>query len=267
MSTIRDIPHEIRSFHKTFEKLSYYKHDPAEVIDAFLEWVMWGFCPDQSLKWDSGKKFNENERQVFPKLFTEWVDVQNNQVKTDRQWFDMFGAYYEAYIAGKSRRNNKGQFFTPPHICDLMVKLQGYENGKTQQRASDPTCGSGRLLLSFHAKNPGNFVYAEDIDRTCCLMTVCNFIVHGAVGEVVHHNSLDPNSWFDGWIVNENLNSPLHQHHGIPHVRRLRKEDSHIFQYRQHRAEQVAEQKTSAQIPETATIPIEIKQFSQLTLF
>jgi len=71
----------------------------------------------------------------------------------------------------------------------------------------------------------------EDIDRTCCLMTVCNFLTHGAVGEVVWHNSLDPGSWFGGWLVNRNLNNPLHKYYGCPHVETLQKEHSFIFQH------------------------------------
>jgi len=264
---MKDIPNEIRAFHKTFEKLSYYKHDPTEVMDTFLEWVMWGFCPDNSLNWQSGSKFSEDERKVFPELFAEWLNAQNNQVKTDGQWFDLFGSYYETHIAGKSRRNTKGQFFTPPPVCDFMTLSQGTETRTIGQRVSDPTCGSGRLLLAFHAKFPGNYMFAEDIDRTCCLMTVCNFIIHGAVGEVVHHNSLDPYSWFDGWLVNENLNNPLHKHHGIPHVRKLSKNDSHIVKHWEQRAKQVAEQKAFAQMPQAVTVPTEVKPFSQLTLF
>lgn len=47
----------------------------------------------------------------------------------------------------------------------------------------DPTCGSGRLLLAYHARNPGNYLIGEDINRTCCLMTVCNMLIHGCVGK------------------------------------------------------------------------------------
>jgi len=239
MGSIRDIPHEIRDFHKVLQKLGYYKYDTTEVMTAFLEWVIWGFCSDGSLSWESGKRFKEDERDIFYEMFTEWIKVQDNRIKMDMGWYDMFGTYYEVHIAGKSRRNGKGQFFTPPHICDFMVLTMG-ENGQVGQKVSDPTCGSGRLLLAFHAKFPGNYMCAEDIDRMCCLMTVCNFLVHGAVGEVVHHNSLDPDSWMDGWIVNENLNNPLHKHYGIPHVRRLTKDESFITKHWEWRGEQIA---------------------------
>jgi type I restriction enzyme M protein len=150
-----------------------------------------------------------------------------------------------------------------------MVKLQGNDSPQKGQNVSDPCCGSGRFLLSYHANNPGNYLVAEDIDRTCCLMTICNFLMHGAVGEVVHHNSLDPNSWFAGWVVNENLNNPTHKHFGIPHVRKLDRADSRIMQYWEQRAEEVKNQRAMAHIPEAVIIPQNSPkpQYHQLQIF
>ena len=90
----------------------------------------------------------------------------------------------------------------------------------TGQRIGDPTCGSGRLLLAYHAHNPGNYLVGEDISRTCCMMTVCNMLVHGCVGEVICHDSLQPKAFTDGWKVNQAL--PLT---GIPSIRRMKEEE------------------------------------------
>lgn len=142
-------------------------------------------------------------------------------------WFDAFGFVYEDMIAGKFRRSNSGQFFTPPSICDLMTDI----NAPKEQRIvgktiSDPTCGSGRNLLAFHAKHVGNYYVAEDIDRTCCMMTVCNFIIHGVEGEVIWHNTLQPDTFYGGWKTNEQLNSLFSKYRGIPHVREISYDDT-----------------------------------------
>ena len=84
----------------------------------------------------------------------------------------------------------------------------------------DPTCGSGRLLLAYHAHNPGNYLVGEDISRTCCMMTVCNMLMHGCVGEVIHHDSLVPDSFLDGWYVN-----PFLTRTGIPCIRKMSEAD------------------------------------------
>ena len=231
------IPTELREFHREFEKLSYM-HDAADVLDTFLEWIVWGFCVDNSLSWESGKRFNENERKQFLTLFQEYVKLMNRRVQGEGEWYDLFGTYYEAYVAGKSRRDSRGQFFTPAHICNLNVMIVASERN-TGQKINDPCSGSGRFLLAFHAHAPGNLMYAEDIDHTCCMMCVCNFLTHGVVGEVVWHNSLDPGSWFSGWQINRNLNNPLHKHYGCPHVETLQKEDSFVFQHWEAREKEV----------------------------
>ena len=85
---------------------------------------------------------------------------------------------------------------------------------------SDPTCGSGRLHLANHARNLGNYLVAEDISRTCCLMTVCNMLIHGCVGEVIQHDSLLPEDFKDGWFVNPVLTTT-----GIPTIRKMSEDE------------------------------------------
>ena len=72
-----------------------------------------------------------------------------------------------------------------------------------------------------HAKHVGNYYVAEDIDRTCCMMTVCNFIIHGVEGEVIWHNALQPDTFYGGWKTNEQLNSLFSKYRGISHVREI----------------------------------------------
>lgn len=52
------------------------------------------------------------------------------------------------------------------------------------------------------------------------MMTVCNMLVHGCVGEVICHDSLQPKAFTDGWKVNQAL--PLT---GIPSIRRMKEEE------------------------------------------
>ena len=135
------------------------------------------------------------------------------------EWFDASGGLVMA-ISSKSGRQVSGQFFTPPHSCGLMVLCTDTREKTTGKRINDPTCGSGRLLLAYHVRHPGNYLVAEDISRTCCLMTVCNMLVHGCIGEVIHHDSLCPENFMDGWMVNHTLTQT-----GIPSIRRMSEEE------------------------------------------
>lgn len=218
------IPSELKNFHSVFEKLSHL-YDSADIFDCFLEYIIAGFCVDDSITWELAKRYSKNEQSLFNILFRECIKVQDVKITTDNNWYDMFGAYYESYVASKGRRSCKGQFFTPEHVCDMMVKITGETNGNFR----DPCSGSGRFALAYHVHNLGSNLYVSDIDKTCCMMSVCNFLLHGCVGEVVWQDSLSTNSWFGGWMVNRNLNNPFHKYFGIPHVETLNKEYSHIW--------------------------------------
>ena len=49
----------------------------------------------------------------------------NKKICDDREWYDPFGNLYQTQIASHARRANAGQFFTPEHIVDLMVSING----------------------------------------------------------------------------------------------------------------------------------------------
>lgn len=105
-----------------------------------------------------------------------------------------------------------------------MTELCGSQDNSVEL-CGDPACGSGRNLLAWHVKHLSSYLCAEDIDRTCCLMTVCNFLIHGCVGEVIWHDSLNPDTYYDGWKVNERLTIA-----GLPTIRRIAKEESVVWQ-------------------------------------
>ncbi|MBN2786932.1 MAG: SAM-dependent DNA methyltransferase [Paludibacteraceae bacterium] len=172
--------------------------------------------------------------------------------------FDQLCYMHDCVIAGKSRRDNRGQFFTPGTVCDFMAQINADESmtGKGLT-ISDPTCGSGRTLLAFNAIAPGNYLYAEDIDRTCCMMTVCNFVIHGVIGEVIWHDSLDPGSFYDGWSLRRT-------EYPFPQIFKISKEESYVCMMWEKRAKEVFEER------ETKKTDIKItsnNQQLQLTLF
>lgn len=269
-----EAPASVRELEKLMNTFTYKNgFEVSRVFDDWLRFIIFGFDADHQpiTEWN----YKPEHSQVFMQLTQEWAKVMSNEVNGDNQWFDAFGCLYEAVIAGNGRRSNAGQFFTPEHVCDLMTKLNSNpEHKPIGKHVSDPTCGSGRTLLSFHAHNPGNFMCGEDFDRTCAMMTVCNFLIHGVVGEVVWHDSLQPDSWFDGWKVNTNLNNPMHKYNGIPHVQKLVKEESYVLQHwetiKKKRLEKQAEIVTKQIEVKTEPVIIPVKTFrhaEQLTLF
>ena len=213
-----ETPPPVRPLEKLITDFSYTNGlDPVNVFNDFLTYIIHGFSPGAPplQSW----KYKRQQNMKFMEMLTGWVRLMASRIKDDTSWYDPFGDLYMALVS-KSAQQSQGQFFTPVHICDLMVLCTQTEEKKTGQRMGDPTCGSGRLLLAYHARNPGNYLIGEDINRTCCLMTVCNMLIHGCVGEVICHDSLNPGNFVDGWKVN-----PMLAWTGIPTIKRMSMEE------------------------------------------
>ena len=135
---------------------------------------------------------NHDLRHQFPKLFAQLV-VEMDENLTGGQGNDILGNYYELHFCEK----NSGQFFTPNPICEFMAQIlcgDGNEDRGKPLRVLDPTCGSGRMLISA-SKNlgPGNEYYGIDIDHTCVKMTAINLFFNGRFhSEVMWGDALSP---------------------------------------------------------------------------
>lgn len=249
-------PSEYREFDKIVDKmgLQYGYHT------VFHDWLQYCILylstakePDPIKEFKA--KYGEKEQALFYDMFKIMIQTNAKHITEENDWHDFPGGYYE-YIATTSQKSGFGQFFTPEHVVDLMVLMQGKpgEHTAKKMKVNDPTCGSGRMLLSFHAKHPGNYMVAEDLDHTCVLMTVLNFMVHGVVGEVIHHNSLNPETYYKGYLVNNILNST-----GCITVIDLPKEYSKVWQLWELRKFQNKNQK--AEIKPDKGTPQQLKLF------
>lgn len=242
--SVQDLPTELRNFGKVFDKLSY-RNEMSSVFDDFLQFIISGFS--KAIKWEP-RNYDKKDLPLFNELFSEWVLLmQKMTAADDKAWYDAFGSFYELKIASRGRRENSGQFFTPEAVVDLMTAIQGTPEELTGKglRVNDPACGSGRGLISFHAAAPGNYMFGEDIDKTCAMMTVCNMLIHGAVGEVVWHDSLNPESFYGGWMINETLCFT-----GIPGIEPLEKDNALVIKMWRSRMQEVSVERKEVKIPE-----------------
>jgi type I restriction enzyme M protein len=256
----RDVPHELRDFFKLFDQLCG-KHDYSRVYDDYLSMAYTQFTPKCYPQYEQEhaaamKPYNAKEKQIFSAMFREmimvlhrqlgapadaaWLDSKKDVKPRVSGWYDFFGDFYQE-LTSRGKSSRLGQFFTPPELCDLMTQINYPvpETGKTMC-VHDPTCGSGRTLLSFNSFFPGHHHYAQDVDRMCCKMTLLNFAVHGVMGEVVWGDSLHPEDYREGWLVNVDINKPWKPLYGIPHIVPLVKEKSGIWQHWNQRREDVA---------------------------
>ncbi|PZU20132.1 MAG: restriction endonuclease subunit M [Shinella sp.] len=212
----RHVDTEVRPFFKLFEQLGR-RHDYATVFDDFITISLTQFVhPDCEIgkSWHhlAISKYEAEEKSLINQMFAEMILSYKQNIVDDTSWFDFFGNLYME-VAGKSKSSRFGQFFTPEDLCDfinLSLQLEG-----TGKYINDPACGSGRMLISHHVKNLGNYYVGEDLDLICCKMTVLNFLFHACIGEIIHHDSLmEPDTFRHRFVVNRFLDKTG----GIPHV-------------------------------------------------
>lgn len=222
-------------FHNALEKLAYiFGQDEIRAFDEFLSYAIAGHS--HTIKIDS-KKYRPEETELYHNLYYQWILLQNNMLLNHgHEWFDAFGTYFEQHSSQWSKKK-KGQFFTPEPICDFMVRINAPEGqGLT---ILDPACGSGRFLLASHAYNPRNFHFGMDIDRTCCLMSALNMMIHGIRGEVVWKDALSYTDYREGWSINPKIVEMK----GIPHIEVLDKENSFIYREGLNKRQEIEQQR------------------------
>ena len=115
------------------------------VFEDFLTYVIHGFSPGAPpLKsW----KYKGKQNEAFMRMLREWLSLMKSALDGEKEWYDALGELYMAF-SSTNGRSAQGQFFTPPPVCDLMVACTANNGGQQGLKVSDPTCGSGRLLLA-----------------------------------------------------------------------------------------------------------------------
>jgi hypothetical protein len=137
------------------------------------------------------KSHTKEDMQAFTKLFAILVNML--EVKP----FDALGQIYMDLGFGDAR---KGQFFTPPSICELMADLTYGDKIKEDDfiTLSEPACGGGGMILAFahllieKGGNPANKLWVEaiDLDRTSALMCYIQLSLWNIPARVIVGNAL-----------------------------------------------------------------------------
>lgn len=131
-------------------------------------------------------------KQDNPEMFellVRWFKLATQGINKDGA-YDFFGTMYEEAVKGKFKSSAMGQFFTPQELCQVMAELTYSPEMKT---VNDCACGSGRTLLAHFMKSDKTkfyYYYAEDLDPICVKICALNFMIHGMLGQVVHHDAL-----------------------------------------------------------------------------
>ncbi|MVM36491.1 N-6 DNA methylase [Spirosoma sp. HMF3257] len=258
-----DVPHELRPLNKLFSEKDY-KWDYADSFCDWVDFLVESFMPVRQGAYEQLKK-KHGDLDWFMRMTRELVMVQYQQINTDRSWYDALGTFYEV-LASQGKRQILGQFFTPACVVDFMSAIQGADESITGkgQLVNDPCSGSGRMLISFHAKAPGNFLFGTDLDPICTKMTAVNMCLHGCVGQAVCMNSLDPNEWRFGYHINRRLSMT-----GMPTIEPMTgKEECHSWRlWQKEKAEWEEKKQVQPDLPPPTPKMVKAAQLGQMSLF
>ena len=140
--------------------------------------------------------YREEEREIFSQMLGIMVLALEENPEQD-----FLGSLYHHL---ELHQEQKGQFFTPYHICEFMSEIQHTDlsadellRGKRYISVNDPACGSGTMLIAFanvakkHGINYQKHVLfvAQDIDRTAAMMCYIQMSLLGcpaivAIGDI-----------------------------------------------------------------------------------
>lgn len=87
------------------------------VFNDLLRFIIHGFSPGAPPI--SNWKYKRQQNASFLEMTAEWTRIMQRQIGRSG-WFDAFGELHMAYCSKPGQQAN-GQFFTPSHICELMV--------------------------------------------------------------------------------------------------------------------------------------------------
>lgn len=185
-------------FNDTMELLAR-KHERSIVFVHFLDYYI---NKNTRITTDfNSDNYSIEELQLFEQAYNQFR-ILMNELLSEKGWYDYVGEYYEAFVLAGSKASDKGQFYTPRSISDLLSRIttEGgvvYEDGT----AYDPACGSARTLLDFQNKHKCNCL-GEDLDESACKMAVVNFHANQVQrGQVNWIDALTREYMGKSWVV------------------------------------------------------------------
>ena len=200
------------SFKQIIDGLAH-RYDRRQIFSDFLEMTICAFSMQAKEKryMEIISKYSKDEVIKFANALGSLINEMDNK---GNGFNDVLGDYFTLEIT----KGHNGQYFTPQPVCDLMQAMVA--DNISGKKVLDPSCGSGRTLMSVAKRNPENEFFGADVDCNCAMMTAINMCLNTMIGEVAWMNSLS-NEYFNGWRIVRHFT-------GIPYLVEVPKEYSRI---------------------------------------
>lgn len=214
MKNMERIDHR-KEFLKTLESIDYSR-SPHEVFYDFLQMgkIALANAMYRSQKLEEqyfsfldkyAKKNDEKRRRAYQKQFAKLL-YHTVEALEENPEQDFLGELYMEVAC--FRGNNKGQFFTPYHLADMMSRIIESDAQQEIEETGcitfcEPTCGSGVMAIAFRNNLVNQQIFTTnsclmqltDLDKNCAAMAYVQLSLLGVPALVVHGDSLTQESW------------------------------------------------------------------------
>ena len=208
------IPDSCKELVKALRSISY-SH---AIYEVFQDWLaVSAIAISNAVDWRQQKrreevyleiihKYTKAEQEKLAEAFAELVLALQHEQSMHGPT-DILGQVFHAL---ELHSKYKGQFFTPPHVCELMgmMTLNGDNLTQTIEKKGyitvcEPCIGSGGMILGA-AKAMANqklnyqtqmLVTGIDIDIKCVQMAYLQLSLLGIPAVIIHGNSLTDEEW------------------------------------------------------------------------
>lgn len=148
--------------------------------------------------------------------------------------FDIIGRIFEELIR-EDERHKLGQYFTPPHVIDL---INAFAIRKSNDKVFDPSCGSGTFLVRAYERkkilcaeeNKGakheillNEIYGNDLSGYPAYLSMLNLAIRNT-RKASYPRIINK----DFFSITEKITIPMHDQQGKPEKKLLPKFDAII---------------------------------------
>lgn len=146
---------------------------------------------------------------VLSKVIDSLDDIYDSMSKSEKK--DIRGDVYEYLLSKIATAGRNGQFRTPRHIIEMMVKLV---NPKPEDTICDPACGTAGFLVEastylidtykndilMNKENRDHYMnhmfHGFDMDRTMLRIGAMNMMTHGVESPFIEYrDSLSVKIW------------------------------------------------------------------------
>lgn len=196
---------------KLFEKVAY-RHNLKSVFCDFVEMAAVSFRSSVDINFRTKgqeryksiiTRYDSKEIMLFTSILGELTIALEEKPK------DYLGELFSKFGVGDA---NKGQFFTPYHLCLAAVKLVIDENIEEEIKQKgfitldEPSCGAGAMIIAFSEAmkekklDPQRQlkVTAKDLDIRAVHMAYVQLSLLGIPAQICHANTLSLKV-FDTW--------------------------------------------------------------------